>query len=106
MFTAVESSFRNIFNKQKAIHIRKFSWLYDQQKKASFAPTPDSKKFVLNLSKHTLTDSEEAVTVLRCGQFVVEWRCSDRLDARIVVSDDVVLSIVDTLLQNDTHGRS
>jgi hypothetical protein len=61
MFTAVESSFRHIFNKQKAIHIHKFSWLYDQQNKASSAPTPDSKKFVLNLSKHILTDSEEAV---------------------------------------------
>jgi hypothetical protein len=56
----VESFCRNIFNKQKAIHIRNFSWLHDNQNKVSYASTLDSTKFVLNLSKHGLTDSEEA----------------------------------------------
>jgi hypothetical protein len=61
IFTAVESSFRNIFNKEKATHIYKFSLLYDQRNKVLSASASDSRKFILNLSKHVLTDSEEAV---------------------------------------------
>jgi hypothetical protein len=45
------------------IHICKFSWLYEQQNRVSFASTLDSKKFVLNLLKHSLTDPEGAVLV-------------------------------------------
>jgi hypothetical protein len=61
IFTAVESSYRSIFNKQKATRIRKFSLLYNQQIKVSSTSASDSKKSILNLSKHVLTDSEEAV---------------------------------------------
>jgi hypothetical protein len=61
IFTAVESSFRNIFNKQKATHIRTFSWLDEQQNRVSSALASEPTKFVLILSKHALTDSEEAV---------------------------------------------
>jgi hypothetical protein len=60
IFTAVESSFKKIFNKQKDIHIRKFSHLKSQQNRASTTPAPASKKFILNLSRHVLTDSEES----------------------------------------------
>jgi hypothetical protein len=58
----VETWFKNIFNKQKAIHIRKFSLLYNQQNKVLSTSALDSKKFILNLSKYVLvlTDSEEA----------------------------------------------
>jgi hypothetical protein len=61
IFTAVESSFRNIFNKQKAIHIHKLSPLNNHQNKVLSTPASDSKKFIRNLSRHVLTDSEEAV---------------------------------------------
>jgi hypothetical protein len=61
IFTAVESSFRNVFNKQKGIHIRKFSMLKNQHDKVRSTPVPVSKKFVLNLSEYVLTDSEESV---------------------------------------------
>jgi hypothetical protein len=57
----VESSFGNIFSKQKEFHIRKFSLLNNQQNKVSSTSASDSKKFILNLSKHVLIDSEEAV---------------------------------------------
>jgi hypothetical protein len=57
IFTAVESSHRNILNKQKATHIRKFSLLYNQQNKVSSTSASDSNKFILNFSKHVLTDS-------------------------------------------------
>jgi hypothetical protein len=59
IFTAVECSFRKIFNKQKQTHIRKFSALNNQQNRPT--PVSASNKFVLNLSEHTLTDAEEAV---------------------------------------------
>jgi hypothetical protein len=49
--------------KKKAIHILKFSWLYDKQNRIAFAPALDSKKFILNPSKHIITDSEAAVLV-------------------------------------------
>jgi hypothetical protein len=61
IFTAVDSSFQNIFNKQGATHILKFSKLKDQQKSVPATALIESKKFVLSLSKHVLTDSEEAV---------------------------------------------
>jgi hypothetical protein len=59
IFTAVESSLRNIFNKQKHTHIRKFSALSIQQDRPTSVLA--SNKFVLNLSEHVLTDVEEAV---------------------------------------------
>jgi hypothetical protein len=61
MFTGVESSLRNIFNKIKAIHICKFSLLSNQQNRVLSTPASASKKFIINLSKYVLTDSEEAV---------------------------------------------
>jgi hypothetical protein len=61
IFNVVENSSRNIFNKQKAIHSHIFSWLHDQQNRVSSAPASESTNFVLSLSKHTHTDSEEAV---------------------------------------------
>jgi hypothetical protein len=57
----VESSFRNIFNKQKGIHIRKFSILKSRHDKVESNPATVPKKFVLNLSEHVLTDHEESV---------------------------------------------
>jgi hypothetical protein len=50
-----------MFNKQRATHILKFSKLKGQQKRVPATAPIESKKFVLNLSKHVLTDSEEAV---------------------------------------------
>jgi hypothetical protein len=61
IFTTVESSFRNFFNKQKAIHIRKLSLLHNQQNKVLSTSACDSKKFNLNLSKYILIYSEEAI---------------------------------------------
>jgi hypothetical protein len=61
IFSAVDSSFRNIFNKQKVTHIKKSSRLNGQQKRVPATIITDSKKFILNLSKHVLTDLEEAV---------------------------------------------
>jgi hypothetical protein len=61
IFTAVESSFRKIFNKQKHTHNQKFSALNIQQDRPT--PVSASNKFVLNLSEHVLTDAEEAVLV-------------------------------------------
>ncbi|XP_023702099.1 uncharacterized protein LOC111861618 [Cryptotermes secundus] len=60
VFTAVESSFRNIFNKQKGIHIHKFSMLKSCRDKVGSDPASGSKKFVLNLSEYALTDHEES----------------------------------------------
>jgi hypothetical protein len=59
IFTAVESSFRKIFNKQKQTDIRKFSALNNQQDRPT--PVSASNKFILSLSEHILTDAEEAV---------------------------------------------
>jgi hypothetical protein len=61
IFTAVDSSFTNMFRKQRMIHIEKFSLLNSQQNKVWSTSASDSKIFVLNLSKHALTDSEETV---------------------------------------------
>jgi hypothetical protein len=44
----------------------------DHQDRISSAPTCDSKKFVLNFSKHTVTDSEEAVFV-KCLNFLITF---------------------------------
>jgi hypothetical protein len=57
----VESSFRKIFNKQKENHIRKFSVLNNQQNRVLPTPASASEEFILNLSEHILTDSEEVV---------------------------------------------
>jgi hypothetical protein len=65
IFTTVGSSFRKIFCKQKEIHIHKFSHLNNQQNRASTTPASAYKKFILNLSKYVLTESEEAVAVTR-----------------------------------------
>jgi hypothetical protein len=59
IFTAVESSFRNIFNKQKEFDIHKLFLFNNQQNKALCTPASDSRKLILNLSC-VLTDSEEA----------------------------------------------
>jgi hypothetical protein len=61
IFTAVKSSFRKIFNKQNATHIRKFSVLTNQQNSVLPTPASTSKKLILHLSEHILTDSEESV---------------------------------------------
>jgi hypothetical protein len=71
LFTAVESSFTNILHKQKVIHIRKFSVLNTQQNKVLATSASDSKKFVPDLSKYVLTDSEE-----RVFRKVVKFYCS------------------------------
>jgi hypothetical protein len=65
IFTAVNSSFYKVFKKQKETHIWKFLKLINQQKPVSSTDFSDTKKFVLNLSKHTLSKAEE--TVLRKG---------------------------------------
>jgi hypothetical protein len=70
IFTATENSYRKIFNKQKAIHIHKFSRLNNQQNKVLCTTTSDSKIFILNLSRHVLTDYEEAV-LMKGLNFVV-----------------------------------
>jgi hypothetical protein len=57
----VDSSFQNIFNKQRAAHILNFSKLKDQEKNVPATAFIESKKFVFSLSKHVLADSEEAV---------------------------------------------
>jgi hypothetical protein len=57
IFTAVESSFRNVFNKQKGIHIRKFSMLKNQHDKVRSTPGPISKNWALisqNMSLQTV----------------------------------------------------
>jgi hypothetical protein len=61
IFTAVESSFRNFFNKQNEFHVRNFSVLNNQQNKVLSTSPSDCKKFMLNFSKHILTGSEEIV---------------------------------------------
>jgi hypothetical protein len=53
----------DIFNKQKAVHIHKFSLLNNQQNKVLSTTASDCKKFIVSLAKHVLTDSEEAVLV-------------------------------------------
>jgi hypothetical protein len=60
IFTAEGSSFKHIFYKYRSAHIRKFSQLINKQSTAIFAPAPDTKKFILNLSTHVLTVSEAA----------------------------------------------
>jgi hypothetical protein len=59
IFTAVENSFRKIFNKQRQTHIHKLSTLNNQQNRPT--PISTSNKFILNLSEHILIDAEEAV---------------------------------------------
>jgi hypothetical protein len=61
VFIAVESSFHNIFKKQRGIHISKFTKLRSHHYKVSSYPGNGSKKFIFNLSKHTLTDHEDSV---------------------------------------------
>jgi hypothetical protein len=69
IFTAVKSSFRKIFNKKKQqTHIRKFSVLNNQQNRPT--PASASKKFILNLSEHILTDSEEAILMKGLNFFI------------------------------------
>jgi hypothetical protein len=67
IFTAVESSFRHAFYEQKINLIQKLSMFNSKQSKILPASSSDSdsKNFILNLSKHVLSDSEE--TVLRKG---------------------------------------
>jgi hypothetical protein len=106
----VESSFRDIFNKQKEIHIHNFSSFYDQQKRVSSDTTSDSKKFILNLSKHIFTDSEEAVLVKGLN-FLVIYPLSS-LDMASVM-ESVVSQLPQTLrmefrsmLQNSQSSRT
>jgi hypothetical protein len=61
IFSAVNSSFSKIFYKQKALHIKKFFGLVNQQKPTPKSVPPEANKFVLNISDHVLTQSEEAV---------------------------------------------
>jgi hypothetical protein len=61
IFTAVESSFKNIFEKQKACHIRKFLLLKKQQNRALPTPTQESENLILNHSKYVHTNVEESV---------------------------------------------
>jgi hypothetical protein len=58
---AVESSFRNISNKQNGIHIHKLSMLKSHRDKVGPDPSSGSKKCVLNLSEYVLTDHEKSV---------------------------------------------
>jgi hypothetical protein len=56
-------SFRNIYNKQKLfIFANSHCFIFNRTKSLS-APASDSKTFILNLSKHILTDPEEAALV-------------------------------------------
>jgi hypothetical protein len=60
--TAVESSLKHHFFKQKEIYIRKFSVLKDhRQITKTSKPIHGSEKFVVSLSEHVLTKSEESV---------------------------------------------
>jgi hypothetical protein len=94
IFAAVENSYKNIFKKRKVIHIPKFSLLYNQQNKALCTTTSYSKKFILNLSRHVLTDSEEA-DFMRGLNFVVTNPHSKLAMARVVQS--TVLKLPQTM---------
>jgi hypothetical protein len=84
IFTTVGSFFRNILNKQqKVIHICKFSWPYDQNSLSS-APILDSKKCILNLSKHILTDAEEAVLIQGLNFLVMHPHSSLQMACAVV----------------------
>jgi hypothetical protein len=71
-----------------------FSWLHYHQNKFSSVPTPDSTKFVLNLSKHAFADSEEAV-LKKILNFSVMYPHSN-LDVAFAV-ESVVLKLPRTL---------
>jgi hypothetical protein len=55
IFTAVESSFTKIFNKQEEIHIRKFSIPNNEQISVLPTPATASNKLTLSLWEHILT---------------------------------------------------
>jgi hypothetical protein len=63
ILTAVESSFQHHFLKQRIIQIWKFSALRSYYQKAAHPTQTNSgsKKSVLNLLQHVLTEAEEAV---------------------------------------------
>jgi hypothetical protein len=63
IFSAVESSFRSIFHKEKVIHIHKFYVLNNEENKVLSTSASDSKKFILHLMKHAFTGSEEAILI-------------------------------------------
>jgi hypothetical protein len=84
----VDSSFRNIFYKQKGIHICKFSKIKIHQDKVRSYQALGSSKFVLNLSEYILTDHEESVLMKGLNFAVVKpHACLDMACAvRSVVS--------------------
>jgi hypothetical protein len=73
----VEGSFKHNFLKQKEIQIKKFSALKDlHQITATPKAVHGSEKFVINLSEHVLTESEESV-LNRGLNFAVTNKVSD-----------------------------
>jgi hypothetical protein len=72
IFTAPESSFRHASHEQKINHIRKFPILNSERVKNLPTSSSNHKKFVINLSKHVLSDSEEIILKkglnFRCNQ--------------------------------------
>jgi hypothetical protein len=76
---AVESSYNHHFLKQKEIQIRKFLVLKDQhQSTKTPVDIQGSEKFVINLSKHVLTESE--VSVLKKGPNFATTNSGSNLD--------------------------
>jgi 23S rRNA maturation mini-RNase III len=77
MMAAVEISFKHNFLKKGEIQIRKFSALKDHHQ---ITKTPNAiqgpEKFVINLSEHVLTESEESV-LKRGLNFTITNRASN-----------------------------
>jgi hypothetical protein len=64
IFIAVDSSFSHIFKKQRRMHIHTFLCLKKQEEKritSDSSTGPSTDNFVLNLSKHILTEPEKPV---------------------------------------------
>jgi hypothetical protein len=77
MNSAVRSSFKHNFLKQKEIQNRKFLALKDlHQTTVTPEAIHGSEKFVLNLSEHVLTESEELM-LKRGRHFAVTHRVSN-----------------------------
>jgi hypothetical protein len=69
----VESSFKHHFLKLKEIQIRKFSALKDNHHTTKTPKAiPGSEEFVINLSEHVLTESDESVLKRRLNFAITE----------------------------------
>jgi hypothetical protein len=72
----MENSYSNILHKQKVIHIHKFSLLNNQNNKVLCTTTSDSKKFILNLSRHVLADYEGLNFAVTYPQSNLDMACA------------------------------